>query len=61
VAKLNLAFAYLRGGQFKDAEAQLEAVLEQDPTQSAAAAKLAELRTGRAAEGRRATPRSGPR
>lgn len=53
VAKLNLAFAHLRAGQFKEAEAALEAVLEQDPNQSAASSKLEELRTGRAVETRR--------
>lgn len=53
VAKLNLAFAHLRAGQFKEAEAALEAVLEQDPNQSAASSKLEELRTGRAVEARR--------
>ena len=53
VAKLNLAFAYIRAAQFKDAEHQLELVLEQDPTQSAASAKLEELRTGRVADARR--------
>ena len=57
VAKLNLAFAHLRAGQFKDAEHALEAVLEQDPAQSVASAKLAELRTGRTAETRRPTGR----
>lgn len=61
IAKLNLAFAHLRAGQFKEAESQLEAVLEQDPTQSAASAKLNELRTGRASETRRATPRGAAR
>ena len=53
VAKLNLAFAHLRAGQFKDAEHALEEVLEQDPSQSVASAKLEELRTGRTAEPRR--------
>jgi len=53
VAKLNLAFAHLRAGQFKDAEHALEGVLEQDPLQSVASAKLEELRTGRTAESRR--------
>jgi tetratricopeptide (TPR) repeat protein len=61
VPKLNLAFAQLRAGQFKEAESQLEAVLEQDPNQTAASAKLEELRTGRAAETRRATPRGSAR
>jgi len=58
VPKLNLAFAQLRAGLFKEAESQLEAVLEQDPNQTAASAKLEELRTGRAAETRRSAPRS---
>ncbi len=57
VAKLNLAFAHLRAGQFKDAEHALEEVLEQDPSQSVAAAKLEELRTGRATDSRRQTGR----
>jgi tetratricopeptide (TPR) repeat protein len=61
VPKLNLAFAQLRAGQFKDAEAQLESVLAQDPSQGAAAAKLEELRTGRATEARRSVPRGGTR
>jgi len=53
VARLNLAFAHLRAGQFKDAEHTLEEVLEQDPSQSVASAKLEELRTGRTADSRR--------
>ena len=53
VAKLNLAFALLRAGQFKDAEHALEDVLDQDPSQSVASAKLQELRTGRIADARR--------
>ena len=61
VAKLNLAFAYIRAGQFKESEHQLELVLEQDPTQSVASAKLEELRTGRVADSRRVTPRGGAR
>ncbi len=55
IAKLNLAFAHLRAGQFKDAERVLGEVLEQDPTQSLAATKLEELRTGRIADVRRPT------
>jgi tetratricopeptide (TPR) repeat protein len=57
VAKLNLAFAYLRAGQFKDAEHALEEVLEQEPSQSVASAKLEELRTGRTADSRRQSGR----
>jgi tetratricopeptide (TPR) repeat protein len=61
VAKLNLAFAHLRAGQFKDAEHVLEAVLAQDPGQSVASTKLEELRTGRSAESRRQVGRGGTR
>jgi tetratricopeptide (TPR) repeat protein len=61
VAKLNLAFALIRAGQFKDAEHQLDLVLEQEPTQSVAGAKLEELRTGRVADARRASTRGGGR
>jgi len=53
VAKLNLAFALLRAGQFKDSEHALEDVLDQEPSQSVASAKLQELRTGRVADARR--------
>lgn len=61
VAKLNLAFALLRAGQFKDAEHVLEEVLESDPSQSVASAKLQELRTGRIADTRRPAGRGAPR
>ena len=57
VPRINLAFAQLRAGQFKEAETQLEAVLEQDPTQPAASIKLEELRTGRLPEPRRGAVR----
>jgi tetratricopeptide (TPR) repeat protein len=60
-ARLNLAFAQLRSGQYKEAESQLEAVLALDPTQTAASVKLEELRTGRSAEARRSPPRGGAR
>ena len=60
-AKLNLAFAHLRVGQFKDAEHVLESVLLQDPTQSVASAKLEELRTGKVAETRRSGTRGAAR
>lgn len=59
VPKLNLAFALLRVGKYKEAETELEAVLEMDPSQHAASAKLEELRTGRVAEFRRNSPRGG--
>jgi tetratricopeptide (TPR) repeat protein len=61
VAKLNLAFAHLRAGHFKDAETVLEEVLEQDPSQTAASTKLQELRTGRSADSRRPAVRGGTR
>jgi tetratricopeptide (TPR) repeat protein len=61
VAKLNLAFAHLRAGQFKDAEQVLEAVLLQDPNQSVASAKLEELRTGKFADARRSGVRGAGR
>jgi tetratricopeptide (TPR) repeat protein len=57
VPRINLAFAQLRAGMFKEAETQLEAVLEQDPTQPAASIKLEELRTGRIPEVRRGATR----
>ena len=61
IARLNLAFALLRAGQFKDAEHALEAVLELDPSQSVASAKLEELRTGRIADPRRTAGRGSAR
>ena len=57
VARLNLAFAFIRVGQYKEAEGVLEAVLAQDPTQDVASAKLEELRTGKIVEVRRTTGR----
>jgi tetratricopeptide (TPR) repeat protein len=61
VAKLNLAFAHLRAGQFKDAEHVLEEVLDQDPSQNVASAKLEELRTGRVVDTRKASGRGATR
>ena len=61
IAKLNLAFALLRAGSFKDAEQMLQDVLQQDPSQSVAQAKLEELRTGRVADARRPTGRGAAR
>jgi Tfp pilus assembly protein PilF len=57
IPMLNLAFALLRAGQVKEAEAQLEAILERDPTEPAASAKLEELQTGRAPERKRNSAR----
>ena len=61
IAKLNLAFALLRAGQFKDAESVLEDVLAQDPTQSVASTKLEELKTGRTVDSRRGSTRGATR
>lgn len=61
VAQLNLAFAHLRAGRIKEAEGQLAAVLEADPSQPAASIKLAELSTGRVPETRRPVQRGGSR
>jgi Tfp pilus assembly protein PilF len=44
IPKLNLAFTLLRAGDVKEGEAILESVLEEDPTEPAAQAKLKELR-----------------
>jgi tetratricopeptide (TPR) repeat protein len=57
VPRLNLAFALLRTGDYKEAETELEAVLAMDPTQHAASVKLEELRSGRERQLRRAAPR----
>jgi Tfp pilus assembly protein PilF len=59
--RLNLAFALLRAGHYKEAESHLESIVEQDPTQTPAAIKLEELRTGRVQEARRPRPRGGGR
>lgn len=53
IPRLNLAFAFLRVGSHKEAEAELEYVLEQDPMEPAAKAQLEELRAGRSSERRR--------
>lgn len=57
VPRLNLAFALIRGGEYKEAEAELESILAQDPTEPAAAAKLEELKMGRLPEKRRPVSR----
>jgi tetratricopeptide (TPR) repeat protein len=59
VPRLNLAFALIRTGEYKEAEAELEAVLEHDPTQHAASTRLEELREGRHPDNRRAAPPRG--
>ncbi len=57
VPRLNLAFASLRAGRYKEAEAELESILELYPSEPAAIAKLEELRSGRAPEKRRPVKR----
>jgi len=61
VPRLNLAFALCRMEQYRDAEAELEAVLALDPDEPAAAAKLEELRSGSGPEQRRKTSRGSAR
>ena len=53
--------AQCQAGQFKDAEHALEDVLDQDPSQEVASAKLEELRTGRIADVRRPAGRGATR
>jgi tetratricopeptide (TPR) repeat protein len=57
VPRLNLAFAHVRAGSIQEAEAELEAILEKDPTETAAQAKLDELRAGPPPEKRRPVSR----
>lgn len=47
VPRLNLAFTFLRAGRPDEGEAELRAVLEQDPDEPVALAKLEELRSAR--------------
>jgi len=61
VPRLNLAFAYLRAERFKEAEIELESILETDPTEPAAIAQLEELRSGRLPEKRRPVSRGNTR
>jgi tetratricopeptide (TPR) repeat protein len=61
VPRLNLAFAYVRAGRYKEAEIELESVLELDPGEPAAIAKLEELRSGRLPEKRRPVSRGNAR
>jgi tetratricopeptide (TPR) repeat protein len=61
VPRLNLAFAYVRTERYKEAEIELESVLEIDPTEPAAIAKLEELRSGRLPEKRRPVSRGSSR
>lgn len=61
VPRLNLAFAMLRAGRYKEAEAELESILDLDPSEPAAIAQLEELRSGRLPEKRRPVSRGNAR
>jgi len=61
IPRLNHAFAQLRAGRFKEAEDEFEAILEDDPTEPAARAKLRELQSGARPEKRRSAGRGGSR
>jgi tetratricopeptide (TPR) repeat protein len=52
VPRLNLAFSLVHVGEYKDAEAELELILEMDPEEPAAMAKLNELQSGGKAQRR---------
>jgi len=52
VARLNLAFALLAAGQVDEGEVVLESILEGDPAEPVARAKLDELRSARTADRR---------
>jgi lipoprotein NlpI len=60
VPQLNLAFALLRAGRNPEAEAELESVLQREPDEPVASAKLEELRAGRSADKRGLGVRPGP-
>jgi tetratricopeptide (TPR) repeat protein len=57
VPRLNLAFTLIRAEDVREAEAELESILDKDPTEAAARAALKELRTGRRTEKRRPVSR----
>ena len=59
--RLNLAFAYLRAGRYKEAEIELESILEVDPSEPAVIAQLEELRAGRLPDKRRPVSRGNAR
>lgn len=61
VPRLNLAFAYLRAGRYKESEIELESILDVDPSEPAAIAQLEELRSGRLPEKRRPVSRGNAR
>jgi tetratricopeptide (TPR) repeat protein len=58
VPRLNMAFAQLRAGRLREAESELESILEQEPTEVVATAKLTELRAMRVADKRGQAVRS---
>ena len=53
VPRLNLAFARIRAGRWREAEAELESILESRPEEPVAAAKLEELRADQRGMGAR--------
>lgn len=53
VPRLNLAFALVRAGEYPEARAELESILERDPSEPAAKAALAELDSERRKDKRR--------
>jgi len=57
VPRLNLAFTHIRAEDWRDAEAELEAILTKDPTEPAAKAALDEIRSDRRPEKRRKVSR----
>jgi tetratricopeptide (TPR) repeat protein len=61
VPRLNRAFALIRLGEYPQAAAELESILEIEPGEPAAAAKLEELRSGRLPERRRPATRGSTR
>lgn len=61
VPRLNLAFTLVKLGEYKEAEGELESILELEPGEPASTAKLEDLRSGRLPEKRRGTPRGAPR
>jgi len=61
VPRLNSAFALVRLGEYRKAETELESILEIEPGEPAATAKLEELRSGRLPERRRPATRGSTR
>jgi len=61
VPRLNLAFTLARAERIEEAEIELETILQIDPGEPAARAKLAELRESRVPEKRRRASRGSVR